>query len=248
VTEASLVNGIGQLRERSLHAALCEWCCEPGDAREVEIDGYRIDVLRGDLLIEVQTGNFGALRAKLSRLLQTHPVLLVHPIPLAKWIVRLPVDPDGVSVRRKSPRHGRVTDLYDELVHIPTLTTHPRLQLMVVYIREEEYWKADGKGSWRRKGVSIVDRRLLEIVDTHTFGSTADHAALLPEGLDAFTARDLSQALKIRLPQARRVVYCLHKMGELEQDGKRGRERVWRRAGTHRDDSGRPASTVSAHP
>lgn len=222
-------NGSGRLHEHALHTALCQWCCEPGDLREADVDGYRIDVVRGDLLIEVQTGNFAAIRPKLARLLDSHTVLLVHPIALAKWIVRLPQDADGLAVRRKSPRKGRLTDLFDELVRIPTLATHPRFSLLAVLTHEEEYWRADGQGSWRRKGVSIVDHRLLEVVETRLFGGVEDYAALLPEGLEAFTGRDLAQALKIRLPQARRMVYCLHRMGALAPDGKRGRERVWRR-------------------
>ena len=39
----------------------------------------------------------------------------------------------------------------------------------------------------------------------------------------------VARALAIRLPQARRMAYCLHKMGVLEQEGVRARQRVWRR-------------------
>ena len=46
---------IGTLRERPLHASLKRWYAEPGDRAEVAVDGYVIDLVRGDLLIEVQT-------------------------------------------------------------------------------------------------------------------------------------------------------------------------------------------------
>ena len=116
MTKAPRANGIGQLNERALHAALCEWCAGPGDAREVDVDGYRIDVVSGELLVEVQTGNFSALRTKLTRLLEAHPVRVVYPIAEAKWIVRLPSDDDaGVPKRRKSPKRGRPIGLFDEL-------------------------------------------------------------------------------------------------------------------------------------
>lgn len=225
-------NGIGRLREHALHAALCEWCAQPGDAFEVDVEGYCIDVVRGEQLIEVQTGNFGALRPKLARLLTEHPVMLVYPVALVRWIVRLPAEAGGPVARRRSPRKGRVTDLFDELVRIAPLAAHPHLQLQVVYTHEEELRRDDGQGSWRRKGVSIVDRRLLDVVESRVFASVADYAALLPAEATEFTCRELAQALAIRLPQARRMAYCLHAMGALEQAGKRGRERVWQRA-TH---------------
>ena len=44
--------GIGVLNERSLHASLKEWYAEPGDATEVKVDGYVIDLVRGERLIE----------------------------------------------------------------------------------------------------------------------------------------------------------------------------------------------------
>ena len=117
-------------------------------------------------------------------------------------------------------------------MRIAPLAAHPHLQLQVVYTHEEELRRDDGQGSWRRKGVSIVDRRLLDVVESRVFASVADYAALLPAEATEFTCRELAQALAIRLPQARRMAYCLHAMGALEQAGKRGRERVWQRA-TH---------------
>ena len=51
---------IGLLNEKPLHAALKEWYARPDDRFETSVDGFVIDILRGDLLIEVQTRNFTA--------------------------------------------------------------------------------------------------------------------------------------------------------------------------------------------
>ena len=48
-------NGIGTLGERSLHASLKDWLAEPGDEIEKQVDGYHIDIVRGQLLIEIQS-------------------------------------------------------------------------------------------------------------------------------------------------------------------------------------------------
>ena len=68
---------IGTLNEGALHAQLKEWYREPGDVVEVEVGGYVIDLVRGDLLVEFQTGGFAPLRRKLAALADEHRVRLV---------------------------------------------------------------------------------------------------------------------------------------------------------------------------
>jgi hypothetical protein len=215
-------NGIGTLGERSLHAALKEWYAQPGDRQEVEVDGFVADIVRGDLLIEIQTGNFTALKGKLPRLVADHRVCLVYPVAARKWIVRVDADGQPVS-RRKSPRRGRVEDLFKELVRIPTLLAEPTFSLEVVLVHAEQVLRDDGLGSWRRKGWSVVDHRLIEVVGSQRFDTPDDLAALLPDTLPApFTNRELADALKIRLNLAQKMTYCLRKMNVIAVEGKRG--------------------------
>ena len=53
---------IGLLNEKPLHAALKEWYARPEDRFEVSVDGFVIDVVRGNLRVEIQTGNFAAIK------------------------------------------------------------------------------------------------------------------------------------------------------------------------------------------
>ena len=92
------------LGESSLHASLIAWYARPGDLFEVPIDGYLIDILRGELLIEVQTRHFTALKSKLIQLLPDHHIRLVYPLPIDKWIVRWPADASRLS--------GEATKIY----------------------------------------------------------------------------------------------------------------------------------------
>ena len=215
-------NGIGTLGERSLHAALKEWYARPGDQLEAAVEGFVIDIVRGDLLIEIQTANFSALRRKLTALTEGHAVRLVHPIAREKWIVRL--DAGGRPVgRRRSPRRGRVEDLFNELVHLPTLITRPTFSLEILLIQAEQVLQDDGQGSWRRRGWSVVDHRLLNVVDQALFESPEDLLALLPPALPRpFTNRDLAEALGVRLRLAQKMTYCLRKMGTIDIIGKQG--------------------------
>src|SRR5512144_110778 len=104
--EEAPANGINTLNEKSLHASLKQWYASPGDQLEVRVDGYIIDLVRGDLLVEIQTGGFSPLKRKLARLVQSHPVRLVYPIAQEKWITRLPLEEGGKSQQRKSPKRG----------------------------------------------------------------------------------------------------------------------------------------------
>ena len=55
-------NTIGTLNEKSLHAALKLWHAQPEDLIEVLVDGFTVDIVRGDLLIEIQTRNLSTIR------------------------------------------------------------------------------------------------------------------------------------------------------------------------------------------
>ena len=194
---------------------------ETNKTNEVQVDGFRIDVVRDAQLIEIQTRSFSSIKRKLCALILTHPVRLVHPIPLEKWVIH--VEADGRFIkRRKSPRRGHVEHVFDELVSFPELMAHQNLSLEVILTREEEVQCADGLGSWRRSGRSIRDRRLLEIVEHVVFTQPADFLKLLPRDLpEPFTSRDVASAMKRPVAFARRVTYCLRKMGALRVAGHR---------------------------
>lgn len=214
---------IGRLAERSLHAALKEHLARPGDRLEAVLDGYVIDILRDDLLIEIQTRHLYALRRKLTKLLADHPVRLVHPIAAEKWILRVDADDQRLS-RRKSPKHGQALDVFKELVRVPDLLAHPNFSLSVMLIHEEEVWRDDGQGSWRRKGWSRADRRLLDVIAVRTFQRPADYLTLLPGGLpQPFTNRELAAAADCTPAIAQKITYTLRGLELITLSGKRGR-------------------------
>ena len=170
---------IGTRGEKSLHAALKRWYAQPGDQVEAMVDGYRVDIVRGDLLIEIQTRSFGALRDKLNHLLAGHTVRLVYPVAVEKWIVRYAADGTLVS-RRRSPKRGRVEDVFAELIRLPALLSHPYFTLEVLLIRAEEHRRNDGLGSWRRQGWSLYDHILLDVIEPVRWATPQDLLYLLP--------------------------------------------------------------------
>src|ERR1044072_3641712 len=99
---------IGLVNEKPLHASLKQWYARPGDRFEVPVDGFVIDIVRDDLLIEIQTRNLSSIKSTLTRLSHSHRVRLIYPIFQEKWIVRLAAGGRSRSVRRKSPKRGRM--------------------------------------------------------------------------------------------------------------------------------------------
>jgi len=214
---------IGTLGEKSLHSSLKDWYAQPGDRLEVEVDGFHIDIIRKNLLIEIQTGNFSSLKRKLNILIQNHPLRLVFPIAQAKWIVRLAADGVTQLGRRKSPKKGNLFHLFQELVSIPDLIKNPNFSLEILSIQEEEIRCDDGTGSWRRKGLRIADHRLIEVISRHIFKEPSDFLSLIPGDLpESYSTEDLAKSIKQPRWIAQKMTYCLRKMGLIEIVGKNG--------------------------
>lgn len=219
---------IGLLNEKPLHAALKKWYARSEDRFEVAVDGFVIDVVQGDLLVEVQTGNFASIRSKLIELTSVHPVRLVYPIAQEKWIVKLAKDGGGQTSRRKSPKRGKVEDVFWELVSFPELLLSPNFSLEVLLIQEEEVRRYEGKRKWWRRGWVTEERRLLEVVERRLFETSTDIRVLLPAGMsEPFGTKDLADAIDSRRKLAQKMAYCLRKMGVIESVGKRGRANLY---------------------
>jgi len=213
--------GIGLRNEKSLHAALKRWYTQPGDQLETAIDGYIVDLVRGDQLIEIQTRNLSAIRRKLCALLERHSVHLVYPIAEKKWIVRKTASGKKILGRRKSPKVGQLRDLFEELVSLPELINHPHFVLEIALIEAEEIRHADGQGSWRHRGQSVHDHKLLQVRNTVTFEKKEDFLRFLPNDLEQpFTNQSLTDRIGGSIHATRRMTYCLKKMGVIQQVGK----------------------------
>lgn len=224
------MNKIGSLNEKPLHAALKSWYAEEGDEFEVPIDGYVIDIVRGDLLIEIQTRSFSSIKDKLGKLVSDHALRLVYPVPQEKWIVKVSDDGHSRVSRRKSPKRGRVEHVFAELVSFPTLLADPNFSLEVLLIQEEELRRFDERRGWRRRGWVTLERRLLRVLERVRFETPADMVVLIPRDLaEPFTTSDLAAALAQPRRLAQQMAYCLREMGVVVHVGKQGNSILYRR-------------------
>ena len=217
------------MNEYSLHSEVKNVYSLPGDQFEARLGNYIVDILRGDLAIEVQTKNFSALKEKLQVLTEKHQVRLVYPLPERKWITHVTKD-HVILKRRKSPRKGRLTDVFRELVMIPNMIGKANFSLEVLFIDEEEERCADGRGSWRSRGVSVKERRLLRVNSRVLFQDKADYLKVLPDSLSrVFTNSELAKSAGIPVRTARQMTYCLRKGGIIRIVEGKGRALIFQR-------------------
>jgi hypothetical protein len=223
--------GIGTLNEKPLHEALKRWYARTGDVFEAPVDGFVVDIVRGDLLIEIQTRNFSGIKRKLKHLLTGHKVRLVYPIPVEKWILRIPPDGAAQTKPRKSPKLGAFESVFEELIRLPELLDNPRFSLELLLIEEEEVRRYDGVRGWRRRGWITDERRLLRVLATRTLNAPSDLCAFLPESLgEPFTTADLAVAIKMPAKLAQKMTYCLRLTGCVAMVGKRGNALLYARS------------------
>ena len=220
---------IGTLHEGRLHADLKRLLMQEGDRAEVPVDDYVVDVVRGALLIEIQTGAFAPLRRKLEDLLERHRVRVVTPVTRARTVVRL--DADGRELgRRRSPKKGRLEDVFERLVGLAPLLAHERLELELVVTDEIEQRVHVPGAVWHRKGWVVCGRALDAAVERRLVRGANDLATLLPHGLPPpFSTADLAAAAAMPRALAQQMLYCLTHAGAVVRVGKRGNSHLYRR-------------------
>ncbi len=217
-------HNIGVLNEGSLHRGLKEYYFESGDRLEVPHDRFVIDLVRGDTFFEFQTGSLGAMGNKLDHLLPAHPIVLVHPIAVDTWLDRLD------QRERKSPKHGSLYSIFEELVSVPTLLDHPNLILDVLLIDQTRIQIPDPKARRGRGGYRTVDRRLRAVREVHRFTSLDDLAELLPADLPTpFTTADIAEGATVGRDIGQRMAYTFKHAGVIVEVGRDKRGYLYQR-------------------
>jgi ribosomal protein S25 len=223
-------HSIGTEKESSLHRALKYRYAGSGGQTESPVGSYVADgISKTGELIEVQTGSFGPLRKKLKDLASYGKIKIVHPVIISKYIEVL--DEKGKRLyRRKSPRRGSRWDLFDALLYAPELVLLPNLTIELALVDVLERRIRDGKGSWRRKGISIQDKELAAWHETILLEKKSDYCRrFVPfKKKEEFTVPMLAEKTGIQADLARKTLYVLNKLELVERVGKKGNTIVYR--------------------
>jgi len=219
--------------ETSLHRQLKQLYAGENAWFEAPVGKYRVDVVSGGRLIEIQHGSLGAIRDKVRALLQRNDrrdVLVVKPIVLSKVLIKQSAKGGSIVQRRMSPKRGRLLDLFDDLVHFTRVFPHRRLTLEVPLVDIEE-WRFPGHGHrrrWRENDHQVEDQRLVSVQQTYRFHTSEDLAGLVACPLPRpFHTAHLAESLGVDRWIAQRIAYCFDRMGAIRQVGKQGNARLY---------------------
>jgi len=221
---------IGTKNESSLHRTLKFQYTGEGGKNEVEVGEYVADgVRKNGEYIEVQTGSFAPLLKKVKKFASLGKVRIIHPVAAAKTIEVYDKD-NKLLYKRKSPAHGSYWDIFDALLHAPLLPLIKGVTIEIALVEITEKRVKDGKGAWRRKGVSIQDKELSAWRESITLSKPKDYLRFIPfKKNEEFTVKSLSEKSKIKTDVSRRALYVLTKMKAVKRVGKKGNAWVYLR-------------------
>ena len=217
--------GSGTVGEKTLHLALKYFFAPDPDTHERPLGGFIADAVTEDGVIEVQTRGLSRLKPKLAAFLPLCPVTVVHPVADPKWVCR--VDEYGELLsRRRSPKHESIYTALREIYTLREYLMHPNFRICLCTVELAEY--SVQTGSRKRQKLDRVPEALHAV---RYLERPADYAALLPETLPAhFTVQMLSDTIHAPEMQTRLLISLLLRFGIIEESGKAGRCKQWRRS------------------
>lgn len=221
--------GIGTLQEKTVHAVLKNYYAPDEDMHEIPLENYVADIYTGKEIIEIQSGNFYKMRAKLNAYLMKYPVTIVYPIPHTKWLIWIDEETGELTNKRKSPATGSAYKAFAELYRIKPFLKNENLSLRFPLMDVEEYRLLNGWSKDRKKGSSRYDRIPVALFDEVVIERTEDYLQFLPYELPScFISEDLATTAKIPLKTANLVLNILFYMEIVERVGKKGRFYLYR--------------------
>lgn len=252
-TDKGAGTGIGTLGEKRLHATVKRYlwddvsCHErpvndphaASDAESGTDGGPRgkprrmiADILTpGGEIMEVQTGGFFPLRAKIEWYLShtDYRVTVVHPMAAVKYLTWIDPNDGQVISRRRSPKRGEIKHIAKELYWLSPFIGDPRFSLRVLLLELEEYRLADGWSRDGKRGSNRYDRFPTALLEDVTLATAADYARyFLPDTIpcgEPFTAAAYAKTTAIRGKATYATLHLLCRLGLLKETDKVGRSK-----------------------
>lgn len=223
-------NGIGTLREKTIHSVLKYYYAPNPLYHEIKIGAYVADICIDGEIFEVQTRNFNTMRKKLDFFLEQHDVTIIYPVAHTKWLLWLDTETGALTPKRKSPKKGTIYQIIPELYRIKMFLRRPNLHFIISLIDVEETRYLNGWSANKKKGSSRMDGIPVGIFDEIRIDTATDYAQFIPETLtEAFVSKDLADAAKIPQNSAATLLNVLVETGVVERIGKKGRAFVYQR-------------------
>lgn len=222
-------NGIGTLKEKTVHAVLKNYLEEDEDRHEIPIEAYVADIYNDFGIIEIQTAQFNRMREKLACFLRLYPVKIVYPVPRKKYLVWVDPETGEYSPKRKSPVTGNGYFIFPELYKIKNYLRYENLSFKIVLLDIEEFHILNKSPKRRKKSGGKYDRLPVDIVEEIDIECLEDYIQFIPYSLgEEFTSREFAKEAHINISLAQTTLNILHYVGTVEKVGKRGNSIVYK--------------------
>ena len=182
---------IGTLNEKAIHNALKCYYCDEND-HEAKIGDFYADGAGENGIFEIQSGNFGYLAKKLSKMLQMSHVTVVYPY--GKKTHNFSINEKTGEVMSVTSRtENSYSKLFLELYRIKAFLTNPNLTVRIAFLEidKKTYYKDERR--IRRKGMK-KEKYPTALLREIRLERPSDYRVFLPEGLpETFTRAELEK-------------------------------------------------------
>lgn len=231
INEERQRSGIGTLSEKTTHRIIKRYLEGNTRFHEVALGDYIADVYNGSHIYEIQTRNFGSLKSKLPIFLEIAPVTVVYPVSVNKSLVWIEPESGEIQDRRRSGKHGRITDIFKELVFIKDYINYENLSFKLLFFESTDYRLLDGYGKDKKKHATKLDNVPDTLLGELELTMRDDYKPFLPKSLpEEFTAEDLRLGAKTDKNTAGKEITVLKSLGLIERCGNRGRAYLYRKS------------------
>lgn len=215
---------IGTKKERTLHQYLKYYFCNDSIFHEQKCNGYIVDILKDDQIIEIQTSSFNAMRKKLETLLKTHKITIVYPIILERILYNFN-DSGELENIRKSPKKEHPLKIGKELYKINHLLNNKNLSFIGVVLKifEERIPYINRYKQKRMTRINQIPYELVEIInlDSKTLSS------LIPFDTE-FDASMFKKKIKLSPRDTSSTLLALRALNVIEVIRKEGKKYIYK--------------------
>lgn len=223
---------IGTYKEKKLHLILKNYFSMnksdvPKNIQEIAYRGHIADILTDNEIIEIQTGSFGKMKAKLDSFLPDLPVNIVYPIAEKKWLSWINPDTGEITPKRASPKRGSAISILPEMIYVRNYLGRENLIFTAVMLEIEEYRYLNGWSKDKKKGSRRFERIPTDIYSIIRLETKEDYTEMIPSEEilpEPFTINEFMKAVKMNYSEAQKSTKVLTDLNIIKKTVKRGRK------------------------
>lgn len=220
-------SGIGEYKEKTMHAALKNYYEIDINKQEIKIDKFYADILNEYGVIEIQTRNFNTMREKLSCFLALYDVTIVYPMINNKYINWVNSENEK-DYMRKSPRHDTLFSAMRELYKIKQFLNNDRLHFVFEFCDCVELKNLDGWNETKKKGSTSLNKVPLKIDHEIIIESKEDFLKYIKKLNGEFTIKEFSKINKCKERDSQLALNIFKYLELVELVRKDGRKNIYK--------------------